>query len=342
MSTTQPKLRIAIFGAGSIGCYVGACLAAAGAELVLIGRERVLTAIQANGLTATDYKGRYTQLPASALHLSTHADTAKGADLVLVTVKSAASKEAAQALSPHLNPGVPVISFQNGIYNAEVLQKLLPNHPVLAGMVPFNVIDRGQGAFHQGSQGTLEVQADGLSDAVRKLFSKAELDLLEHADMRSVQWGKLLLNLNNPVNALSGIPLKEELSQRDYRCCVGLALNEALQIMKAAGIKPAKVTAVPPSWLPFLMDTPDWLFTRAAKKLLAIDPLARSSMWEDLELGRPTEIDWINGEVIRLAETVGMRAPVNARLIALVREAERGGSRRWAGADLLLQLQAAQ
>ena len=86
---------------------------------------------------------------------------------------------------------------------------------------------------------------------------------------------------------------------------------------------------------------PDWLFRILGGKMLAIDPQARSSMWEDLERGRRTEIDWINGEVVRLAESLGQQAPVNRMLIQLIREAEQGGRRDWSGDELLAVLRRA-
>jgi 2-dehydropantoate 2-reductase len=87
---------------------------------------------------------------------------------------------------------------------------------------------------------------------------------------------------------------------------------------------------------------PDGLFRRLASSMLEIDPVARSSMADDLDLARPTEIDWINGEVLRVAGTVGRTAPVNARVIELVRQAENGGRRDWSGTDLRAELSAAR
>lgn len=329
------ELKIAIFGAGSIGCYVGGCLAASGARVTLIGRERVLAAVRTHGLALSDFKGRQQHVPPERLGLSTTPDAAAQADVILVCVKSAATEEAARALSNVIRPTATVISFQNGIDNAQRLQAGLRGVSVKSGMVPFNVIDRGEGRFHQGSAGELEVEAGPLPAGVAERFAAAALPLLRPADMAAIRWGKLLLNLNNPINALSGVPLREELAQRSFRRCLALAQREALGLMTACGIRPAKVTPLPPAWLPTLLDTPDWLFTRAARRMLAIDPLARSSMWEDLELGRPTEIDWINGEVLKLAQRCGQTAPVNTRLIALIHQAERGGQRNWSGSALL-------
>lgn len=335
MSTSTP---ICIYGAGSIGCYLGGRLAATGAPVQLVGRERVAHEVAAHGLHVTDYRGADLRVAPADLRFATQPQAAAPARLVLVTVKSAATETAARELAPVLAPGTVVISFQNGLHNAGILARLLPGCTVLTGMVPFNVIARGGGAFHQGSEGNLDVAAHPALAPFLDAFVRAGLPLHEHPDMRTVQWAKLLLNLNNAVNALSGVPLKAELSQRAYRRCVALAQREALALLDAEGIRPAKLTPLPPHWFPHALSVPDWLFRRLANRMLAIDPLARSSMWEDLELGRPTEVDWLNGEVVRLAQKQGRRAPVNARLVELIREAEQGGRRDWRGAELLAEL----
>jgi 2-dehydropantoate 2-reductase len=268
-------------------------------------------------------------------------EAAADADLVLVTVKSADTDDAGQALARVLTGDTMVVSFQNGLGNAERLKRHLARQTVLAGMVPFNVVNRGNGRFHQGSEGSLEVERHAALRTFEAAFVAAGLPLVQHADLRPAQWAKLLLNLNNSINALSGLPLKDQLSQRDFRRCVSLAQREALGLLEHAGIRPARLTPLPPGWIPALLSLPDWLFARLASRMLAIDPLARSSMWEDLEAGRRTEVDWLNGEIVRLAQARARQAPVNARLLALVRAAEAGGERRWQGSALLADLQRA-
>jgi 2-dehydropantoate 2-reductase len=90
--------------------------------------------------------------------------------------------------------------------------------------------------------------------------------------------------------------------------------------------------------MPALLGAPDPVFTRVASRMLAIDPVARSSMWEDLEAGRTTEVDYLNGEITTLARSRGAQAPVNRRLVALIRDAEAGGRRDWSGDELLAEL----
>jgi 2-dehydropantoate 2-reductase len=329
--------EICVYGAGSIGCYVGGRLAATGSRVTFVGRERLAREVREYGLHLTDWLGTDLRVAPPAVTFTTDPAAAAGADLVLVAVKSAGTAEAGRELQPFLKSGAIVVSFQNGLHNAEVLREQLPNRFVLTGMVEFNVVNRGHGAFHQGSEGGLEVQDHPGLALFLPAFTAAGLPLKRHRDMRGVQWAKLLLNLNNAVNALAGVPLKEELSQRAFRRCLGLAQQEGLDLLDAARIEPTRIK-LPPRWIPKLLNVPDALFQRLAGKMLAIDPLARSSMWEDLEAGRTTEVDWLNGEIVRLAQSLGRRAPVNARLVELVHAAEQGGRRDWKGEELLREL----
>lgn len=334
--------RICIYGAGSIGVYLGGRLLASGSDVAFVGRERMGALLRKHGVSLTHYSGQRWQAAPHQVDYATGAAAAASADLVLVTVKSAATAEAAAELAAVLRPGVPVISFQNGVGNAGVLRAALPNHPVLAGMVPFNVVERGPGAFHQATAGELEVQRDPTLQPFLDDFSRAGLPLAQHDEMLPVQWAKLLLNLNHAINALANRPLKEELGQRAYRQCLAMAQREALSLLGAAGIRPARLTPFPPHWIPRLLALPDAWFERLGRRMLTIDPLARSSMSDDLAAGRKTEIDWINGEVRRLADRLGRKAPVNARLCALVHEAEQAKNRpSWSGAGLLAQLRTA-
>jgi 2-dehydropantoate 2-reductase len=330
-------VRIVVYGAGGIGCYVGGRLLATGTPVTFVGRQRMAHELAAHGLRLTDYLGADLRVTAADLRYETSPGAAAEADLVLVTVKSAATESAAGELAAVLKPGAIVVSFQNGVRNGKLLRERLTDQAVVTGMVPFNVLNRGGGVFHQGTEGGLDVQRHpGLAPYV-DAFSQAGLPLTQHDDILPVQWAKLLLNLNNPINALSDVPLRDELSQRSYRRCLAAAQAETLALLDAAGIEPAKLLPVPMHRFPAILRLPDFLFRRLAAKMLAIDPLARTSMWEDLEAGRPTEIDYLNGEVVRLAESLHRSAPVNAKLVALIRAAE-VNRRPWSGRDLLREL----
>jgi 2-dehydropantoate 2-reductase len=328
-------VKIVVYGAGGIGCYVGGRLAATGTPVTFIGRQRVASELASYGLRLTDYLGA--DLRVADVRYETTPAAAAEADLVLVTVKSAATEGAADELGAVLKPGAVVVSFQNGVRNGEVLRSRLSDQVVVTGMVPFSVLNRGAGVFHQGTEGALDVQRDAALTPYLEAFERAGLPLTQHDEILPVQWAKLLLNLNNPINALSNLPLRDELSQRAYRRCLAAAQSETLGLLDAAGIRPAQLLPVPMHRFPAILRLPDFLFRRLAGKMLAIDPLARTSMWEDLEAGRQTEIDYLNGEVVRLADSLDRPAPVNRKLVDLIRAAETN-RRTWSGADLCREL----
>lgn len=328
--------RIAIYGAGMIGNYLGGRLHEH-ARVRLIGRPHITDALGTHGLHVSDLHGHRQHIAADALDLRTQPDAVRDVDLVLVTVKSAATMDVAHQLAEILPPQTPVISFQNGVRNTAELRAALPTHSVLAGMVPFNVSQPETAHFHQGSSGELIVERSPVLNPFLSLFAASGLPLQQHEDMQAVLWAKLLINLNNPLNALSGLPLREQLAQRSWRLCLALLQREGLRILDAAGIRPAQLTALPARWLPHVLSLPDALFRRIAARMLAIDPLARSSTWDDLQAGRHTEVDYINGEIVALATSKQLRAPANARVIALIRQAEKSYT-PWDGQRLLKEL----
>jgi 2-dehydropantoate 2-reductase len=313
---------IVIAGAGSIGCYVGGCLALAGRKVVFLARPRIAEALLGGGLRVTDLDGR----DRSIKPVSVTADPAAAltnADLVLVTVKNGATEEMAALIAAHTRGDVVVVSLQNGVGNAERLRAGLGSRPVLAGMVPFNVVQSAEGDLplhvHRASEGKVMIEAPGLAG----LLDVEGLAVETHADIKAVQWGKLLINLNNALVALSGLPLASELADRRWRLILAGQIDEALEAMKASGIAPARIGGLRPGLLPKLLRLPDWLFRLVARRMLAIDPQARSSMWDDLQRGRPTEIGDLQGAVLSLAEKAGTPAPLLKRVAALVRQAER-------------------
>ncbi|TRC95983.1 2-dehydropantoate 2-reductase [Mesorhizobium sp. WSM4303] len=313
---------IVIAGAGSIGCYVGGCLALAGRKVVFLARPRIAEALLGGGLRVTDLDGR----DRSIKPVSVTADPAvalANADVVLVAVKNGATEEMAALIAAHARADVVVVSLQNGVGNADRLRAGLGSRPVLAGMVPFNVVQSAEGEVplrvHRASEGKVMIEAPGLAG----LLDVEGLAVETHADMKAVQWGKLLINLNNALVALSGLPLASELADRRWRLILAGQIDEALAAMKASHIAPARIGGLRAGLLPKLLRLPDWLFRLVARRMLAIDPQARSSMWDDLQRGRPTEIGDLQGTVLSLAEKAGTPAPLLKRVTALVRQAER-------------------
>ncbi|HYI03073.1 2-dehydropantoate 2-reductase [Hyalangium sp.] len=315
---------IVVAGAGSIGCFVGGLLAAAGRDVRFLARPRMVAELQAHGLTLTDLEGGDRRVPATSLSVTDEHATLAEAGLILVTVKSSATAEMAESISRHAKAGAVVVSLQNGIGNADRLRALARGQRVVAGMVPFNVVHRGEGRFHRGTDGSLTVEA-GVPGLVTELLVPG-LVVAEHPDMAGLAWGKLLMNLNNALNALSGLPLRQQLADRRWRLVLAASQREALELLAAAGIVPARVGKVRPWLLPRVVALPDLLFHILAGAMVKIDPEARSSMWEDLEKRRPTEVDHLQGALVELARSLGRDAPVNRKVMEAVKRAEAAGA----------------
>ncbi|WP_205481325.1 2-dehydropantoate 2-reductase [Sphingomonas arenae] len=313
-------LHIVVAGAGSIGCFVGGLLSAGGRRVTLLARPRIADELEQHGLHLTSLEG-WTADPSPAV--SVDPAVLGTADLVLVTVKSGATEEMARLIAAHAPASAVVVSLQNGVSNADRLRTLLPGRTVLAGMVSFNVLHRGEGRFHRGTSGPLIVEAgeERVIDALRV----PRLDVQNAPDMGGVQWGKLLLNLNNALNALSGLPLRHQLLDRRWRRVLAAQQEEGLALLAEAGIRPWSMGPIPARRFPQLLRLPTPLFRALARSAVRIDPLARSSMWEDLERGRTTEVGELQGAIVALAERLGRDAPVNGRVLAEVRKAEAAG-----------------
>jgi len=322
-----PSTSIVIAGAGSIGCYVGARLAAAGRDVTLLSRPPLAETIARYGLRVSDLDGHDETLPLSALKVTSDAQAAlRAADVVLVTVKSRDTAAMADLIAKYAPKDAITVSLQNGVENAQVLRRTLgPERQVVDAMVPFNVVQSHTANearhFHRATSGTIQIEASVA--VLRDFLDVPGAHFADRDDIEAVLWGKLLINLNNALNALSDRPLIEQLGDRRWRLVISRQLREGLAVLRAAGIRPAPVEGVPPRLIAFALRLPDALFRLAARGMLAVDKNARSSMWEDLRVGRPTEIDYLQGEIVRLAEKHGVDAPLNRRVLQRVKNAEK-------------------
>ena len=318
-----PDRPIGVAGAGSIGCFVGGMLAASGRKVALLARPRVIGEIKASGLRLTGFEGFDRTIAASGLTLSEYPAIFADVGTVLVTVKSADTAEIAEIIARHAPDDAVVVSLQNGIGNAGVLRERLPGRRVLAAMVPFNVVAPGEGRFHRATSGDIMVEQDDAATADR--LSVPGLKMRATGNIEGVQWGKLLVNLNNALNALSGLPLRRQLADRQWRRLLADQVAEGLAAIKAVGIAPVSPTPVPSGWTPSLLRLPDPIFQMLLGRTMKIDPEARSSMSEDLQRGRRTEIDYLQGVVVEIAGRHGLEVPLSRRIVALIKGAEADG-----------------
>lgn len=333
-----------ILGAGAIGCYVGGRLAIAGNRTILVGRRSTLGGLSQSGLQVSDQEGFEAQIGPDQLQLRGSLrealeglDANAGIPTIFVCVKGTGTDAIAKDIAQCCAAGTVVISLQNGLENADRIRAAAPQAKVHAGMVPYTVMWRNNHHVHRANGGVLQVQSSANTQALVATMAAAGVPCALQDNMPGIQWGKLLINLLNPVNALADIPIREQLLQRDFRLVFAALQTEALGVLQAANIQPAKVTAVAPSVVPRILSLPNWLFTRVATGMLKTDPGAKTSMCMDLRNGRPTEIHDLCGAVVRLAQERGMNAPLNATIVELVTHFQSG--KTWSGPALRRALQ---
>ncbi|KAJ3097354.1 hypothetical protein HDU97_004932 [Phlyctochytrium planicorne] len=347
---------VVIYGAGLIGSYLGTSLAtspaAFPAEVHFIGRQRFSDKVKkANGLTVTlrtlaasAPKTRHADPSSFRIHPNLKAlkeNLTKGPDFLAICVKRTSSEDVAKELEEagftaeerdRIKEGggewfwenTTVITLQNGARAAGFLRdRLGETVDIIEGMWPFNVVEPEDAHFHQATVGPVYVFDSEKGRAFMKILLAAGVDCKVSSEMDNVLYGKLLMNLNNAVSALSGVPLKAELSQKQFRDVLSKCITEALNVYTAAGIHPASFTSIPVWMMPYVLGLPDFMFIRVASSMLSIDEKATSSTYEDLKAKRDTEIDFLQGEICRLGLEHNVATPVCDRVVSLIREVEK-------------------
>ncbi len=325
------RVKIGVMGAGAIGCYVGGRLATIGHDVLFVGRPRLKGELEETGITLEPVGGEAptTTIPAVDLQYETDPARLADRDVVLVCVKSAQTAEVGPELAKILPPNVLVVSMQNGVRNADVLRESLEGQGrVLGGIVGFNVVVKEHGTFRRATTGPLVIEHsdDARIIELADALERGGFEMVLARDIRGVQWSKLIMNLNNAVSALTDAPTPRLVFDKRYSKILVAVMKEALDVLKAAGVTPKKLGPLPVQLFPLVLRLPSPVLKVVARVQLEIDPEARSSMWEDLTRRRPTEVDWLNGEIVRVAKSAGVKAPLNERIVELIREAEKAGA----------------
>lgn len=335
-------ITVGVLGAGAIGCFVGGRLAHLGYPVTLVGRPRIVGPIAEHGLTLVELDGKVLHVAANALRTSEDIRALADLDVVLVAVKGNDTPTVAAALAPILRADAAVVSLQNGVDNPALLAEKLGRDRVFGGMVAWNVVWHGDDRLARMTSGPIlvEKKAGALGERVAALCKALDRDGLAASvagDFERVLWSKLLFNLNNAINALLGVTLADELADRRCRRLIATAMKEGIAAMRAAGIRPYRLGRMSPEVAQVVLPLPDGIFRPLARSMLKVGDDARSSMYTDLSKGKATEIDHLNGAVVRLGKQHGVPTPLNQRIVDEIKKAElkNAGSPRLSVDDLV-------
>ena len=290
-------MKIAVMGAGAVGCYYGGLLAKTGHEVTLIGRPGHVEAVRRDGLRL--------QTADADLHVplaaSTEPNAVRDAEIVLCCVKTADTASAAAAMAPFLRPDAVIVSLQNGIENPELLRAALP-HEVIPAAVYVATAMAGNGHVRHHGGGQLVIGQSPRSDTVAALFTAAGIPLEVSDNIDGVLWTKLIVNCAyNALSAITALPYGRLVRHDGVEQVLRDVVAECLAVAAKASVVPAGDV---------------W---EGVKRIPQVMPEQTSSTAQDLQRGRRSEIDHLNGCIVRKGEALGVPTPANRLLQTLVK-----------------------
>ena len=296
--TEVRPLKVAVMGAGAVGCYFGGMLARAGNEVTFIARPQHVEAIARDGLRM-ETKTFHEYVRAKAV---SEPSGVSEADVVLFCVKSMDTESAGRQLRQYLRPDALVLCLQNGVDNADRLRGVLPDHEVAAAVVYVATEMAGPGHLKHHGRGELVIEPSFASEYVAQALVAAGVPTEISSNVRGALWLKLILNCAyNAVSAIAQRPYGENVQSEGIWDVMRDVVDECLAVAKADGIHMPADAHV------------------ANRQLVETMPSQYSSTAQDLARGKPTEIDFLNGYIVRRGEALGVPTPANRVLWALVK-----------------------
>lgn len=331
--------RIAIIGAGAIGSVLGAFLSRAGEDVTLIGRSEHMKVIDQNGLQVDGVSGSFTARVATAEVLDFQPDFA------FLTVKTQDVPAALQANKVFLTDAL-LVTFQNGVRSDKMVASLLPRAQIISAVVNISASYLTPGTVTVTYPGSLVIgrpfgEPDAQLDRLATLLQHVAPTSIS-ANIQGVHWLKLIFNLNNAFPALLNAPLHQVYADGYLRQLAARVIREGLQTVKRAGIRLESLPEASVTLFQIVGALPaplaGWLLASSARRIRSRWPLLGSTL-QSLRRGRPTEIDYLNGEIVHLGGQLGMPTPLNAAIVDMVHQVERTG-RFWTADEIRAEISA--
>ena len=303
-------MKICMLGSGALGSALGGVLCEGGHDVVLVDSwAEHVDAINARGLSL--------RTAGADRNVRVRAQTTTGglgpAELVVVLVKSYHTREAVAAAGAVVGPDTVVMSLQNGLGHEDIIAGVVGRARTMAGKTYAGGVLLGPGHVIAGTVGkhTVIGELDGSltsrAERIAQAFTHAGLETTVSPDIVGTMWDKLLINVaTGALSAITRLPYGGLYAVPEVRACAVAAVAEAIAVAKASGVALAN-------------DDPEAAWTLAAAGLPAE---FKASMLQSIEKRAPTEVDFINGSVVRVGERVGVATPVNRALVACVKGIE--------------------
>ncbi|MBP7582650.1 MAG: 2-dehydropantoate 2-reductase [Spirochaetes bacterium] len=294
-----------IVGAGAMGALFSCFFHRAGVEFRVYEKDRATVEALKNGLRARLEDGAERVVPLAA---GSDPAAMRECGIVFIFVKSHATRAAAADIAPHLKEGTIVVSLQNGLGNREILARELPGARLVYGTTTIGGYKDGAGSVVLGGLGEIVIGSgdDTALAEARGLLEKAGLAIIITPNPEEAVWKKALINAGiNPLGALSGLENGKIIGNEHLATLMESIIREGAAAASAEGVS---------------LDPDEMIET--ALQVCARTARNRCSMLQDLDAGRHTEIDSINGHIIRTGLKHGIRSPFNEAVYRLVKSRE--------------------
>jgi 2-dehydropantoate 2-reductase len=317
--------RIAVIGAGAIGSVLGALLARAGEDVTLIGRQAHVEAIRRHGLCVDGIRGSFT------VQVDARQSLDFRPDLVLLTVKAQDVEAACREIKPKAT-GVPLVALQNGLRSDEIAASILGEEDVIRCVVLFDTLYLEPGKVTYLAEGSLvlgQAHADRQAqvEQIQKRLDPGIITTISD-NIVGAKWTKLLTNaMGNSIDAMTGMGLSACMQHTSLQRIGVRIMREGLAVAQAAGVRLESLPGLSLFALKTILRAPLPIGSAALGRAVGEGRSADSitSTLQSLRRGKPTEIDYLNGEIVHMGQDVGVPTPCNAKAVELVHEVERTG-----------------
>jgi 2-dehydropantoate 2-reductase len=315
-------MKYAVIGLGAVGSIVGCILKKSGENVVFVGKPKQVDIINKNGIKINSLNGSiYIKDPKAVSDFSILEDV----DFIIVCVKSYDTRNLANQIKPYIKKSAIILSLQNGVKNSSILNEVTGNK-TLSGIVLFNALYVSPGEATLTIKGGLLIEDEkSCSEAIRNLinsFNMKDLKSITVENIKGYQWSKLIVNLQNAVTTLTGQTIKESIIDTNTRSILIATMKEGINVLEKAGVSINALPDMDPKKMISRLSFYNSIILRIGSKFLRLKN-ARTSMWQSISRGKTTEIDFINGEIVNLAKKNKIRAPINEKLVKLVKQAEK-------------------
>lgn len=310
-------MKYAVIGIGAVGSIIGAVLSKSNKNVILIGKKNQIDILNKNGLTI---KGL--NIKQQSIKATSEIAMLNNVDIIFICIKSQDTQKLANKIKKYLKKSAIIISLQNGIENAETIEKIT-NIKTISGIVLFNSFYYKTGECKITLKKGLILENHSISKNISDILNKNGLKSIIIDDIKPYLYSKLIVNLQNAVSSLTNQTTRRSIYNKYSREIIVETMKEGLNILKKSNIKIKRLSDIDPVVMIKRLEKYNSIFLLIGSCFTGLKKNARNSMWQSLNRKKTTEIDYINGVIVNIAKNNNLNAPINKKLIELIKKKEK-------------------